>query len=139
VTRTSFPRVLVAVALGSLLSLVVGCRSVSSYPPVPKTLTAAELVAVQAEPLGSIKNPIRCDGVQGERCYVARLRCPSGERPKIEGRFSILERSPYGTILDEYILRCSDWTEPRSIFLDMYHSGVLEERPADGFLVAATD
>jgi len=120
-------------AAAGVLVLVPGCRSVSSIHLAPKTLTAAEIAAIDAEPLGSIKNPVRCDGVQGERCYIVQLRCPSGDRPRIEGRFSIIERSPYGTILDEYILRCPDWQEPRSVFLDMYHAGVVEERPAQDF------
>src|SRR4051812_17205040 len=42
-----------------------------------------ELAAAAAFPLGTLQNPIRVAGPEGERAYLARLRCADGAMPRI--------------------------------------------------------
>ena len=39
---------------------------------------AALVAAAEAHPLGSLENPVRVGGPDGERAYLARLRCTNG-------------------------------------------------------------
>lgn len=104
----------------------------------PRKLSAQEQAKVDAHPLGSRKNPVRCDGPDGERAYVERLRCPTGDAPKFN-RGGAIGPSPYGTMMDAYYVRCPEWQEPRAIAFDMYHDRFLERRAVVGFTIVAAE
>lgn len=98
-----------------------------------KSLSPKQQGKVDAHPLGSLKNPIRCDGPQGQRAYLSRLRCPNGAPPNFN-RGGSVGVGPYGTVLDVYQVRSSDPDSTTDIYMDMYHhEGYVETRPVEGF------
>ena len=52
----------------------------------PEEEMRALAAAADAHPLGTLENPIRVGGPQGERAYLARLRCADGAAPRIGAR-----------------------------------------------------
>jgi hypothetical protein len=90
--------------------------------------------AANDKPLGSSGNPVRANSPTGQRAYIARLRCPSGDTPEILGRINV-GVGIYGAIVDVYTLTCRGIPN-RSLALDMYHDWV-ENRPAEGFTMGA--
>lgn len=95
----------------------------------------AAVAKAASSPLGSVANPVRAQGVAGERDYLARLRCADGQAPEVLGRGSSM-RSPFGGITDIYSLRCNG-AAPTShkIIFDMYHQH-RETRAVPGFTLA---
>ena len=91
--------------------------------------------AAQAYPLGSNENPVRTTAPQGERRYLAALRCPDGRRPNFERRGSG-GAGPYGNIVDFYSVTCNG-QEPSTVVMDMYHGGYIESDPIPGFTIKA--
>lgn len=88
-------------------------------------------------PLGSKLNPVRADMPNGQRAYLARLRCANGTAPTYE-RIGNVGAGVFGSIIDQFDLRCQNSAPLRSIvFMDMYFAGHVETRPADGFKIAA--
>ncbi len=85
-------------------------------------------------PLGSANNPIRTDGVAGERNYLISLSCDDNSTPIFKRRGSV-GIGPYGFILDLYDVECSVDSKPKnySIYMDLYHPGFIEHRPVAGF------
>ena len=99
-------------------------------------LTAAQKAEVAKHPLGSLQNPVLAQGPAGEQAYFARLRCQDGKQPFFERGGSVMERSPYGSIMDVYEVVCD--SPPRyEVFIDMYHPGYVELRPIPGFTIVA--
>lgn len=98
-----------------------------------KKLRAA-IAAAQAHPLGSEKNPVRAKGPEGERAYLARLRCADGSAPAFERQGST-GIGPYHNILDLYSVQCAG-AAPLSIYIDMYHKHV-EPAALPGFTIVA--
>lgn len=92
------------------------------------------IAAAQAYPLGSEKNPVRAKGPEGERAYLARLRCADGSAPAFERQGST-GIGPYHNILDLYAVQCAG-AAPLSVYLDMYHKHV-EPAPLPGFTIVA--
>lgn len=94
---------------------------------------AREVEEAAAHPLGSKDNPVRAQGPQGQRAYLARLRCANLERPAFE-RLGSVGDSRYGNIMDLYRVTCPD-SEPaeREIYMDMYHAGHVEHRAVEGY------
>lgn len=93
------------------------------------------IVAADAYPLGSEKNPVRADMPSGERAYLERLRCSDGNAP-IFDRAGNIGVGAFGSIVDLYILRClSGQPSAASVYVDMYHRGYLEDRPVPGFTI----
>src|SRR5690606_18827437 len=86
-------------------------------------------------PLGSMENPVRVAMPQGERAYLARLRCPDGAAPRFERQGSGGD-SPYGNIVDYYAVECAG-AEPVTVIMDMYHRGHVETRAVPGFTIVA--
>ncbi|MBP6749521.1 MAG: hypothetical protein KA144_07780 [Xanthomonadaceae bacterium] len=80
--------------------------------------------------LGSETNPIRARGPQGQRDYLARLRCANGRAPEFE-RGGSLGLGPYDRIVDLFTLHCENGPV-RQVTMDMYHC-VEETRPIEGF------
>ena len=103
----------------------------------PPGLRGAELEAavVAAAPfaLGSSQNPVRTRGIDGQRAYLARLRCPDRKRPKVLGR-GLGPPSPFGGVGDSYGVTCAG--ARHQIEMDMYHDHV-EPRPVPGFTIVA--
>lgn len=94
------------------------------------------LTNAAAYPLGSRENPVRASMPQGQRAYLARLRCSDVRAPDFarEGSVGV---GPFGNIIDVYMVRC-DGSDPAQtrIFMDMYHKGYAEARPVAGFGMA---
>ena len=60
---------------------------------------ARAVAAASAFPLGTAANPIRVGGPEGERAYIARLRCADGSPPRVGQRGSA-GVGAFGTIVD---------------------------------------
>lgn len=87
-------------------------------------------------PLGSKENPVRADMPDGERAYLARLRC-TNDAPPAWRRVGNLGSGVFGSIVDQYDLRCEGAHPPRTIIvMDMYFRGHVEARAIDGFRIA---
>ncbi|HEX9931848.1 MAG TPA: hypothetical protein VGB08_03315, partial [Allosphingosinicella sp.] len=80
------------------------------------------LAAAAAHPLGTAQNPVRVGGPEGERAYIARLRCADGSRPEVGPRASG-GVGAFGTIVDLYRLDCGRAAPGRvDLVMDMYHA-----------------
>ena len=88
-----------------------------------------------AFPLGTAKNPVRVGGPEGERAYIARLRCGDGSRPKVGQRGSA-GVGAFGTIVDIYPLDCGNAAPGRfGLVMDMYHEEHKEKSAPAGFTI----
>jgi hypothetical protein len=102
-------------------------------PASPEEELRALVAAADAHPLGTIENPIRVGGPQGERAYLARLRCPDGAAPRIGARREA-GIGAFGSIVAAYELSCAG-ADGRLLF-DMYHEEHVETRAPAGFTLA---
>ena len=94
---------------------------------------AAAIVAAEAHPLGTAQNPVRVGGPEGERGYIARLRCADGSRPQVGPRADA-GVGAFGTIVAAYPLDCGEAAPGRTtLVMDMYHSEHAEDRAPPGF------
>lgn len=93
-----------------------------------------DLKELEKYPLGSANNPIRVDGVAGERSYLISLSCNDNSAPSFK-RAGSVGVGPYGFILDLYKVECIDNLEKKmfSIYMDLYHPGYVEKRAVPGF------
>lgn len=80
--------------------------------------------------LGSLENPIRCDGVQGEHDYLACL-CGPGGVPITYAREGSVAGSP-GHIYDLYAVSFAGSPDPIHLHFDMYAKGPREKRAPSG-------
>lgn len=95
------------------------------------------LAAAEAHPLGSRENPVRVGGPQGERAYIARLRCADGRPPRVGARVNA-GIGAFGTIVDLYPLDCGAAAPGRvELLMDMYHEEHRETRAPAGFTIVA--
>lgn len=93
----------------------------------------AQAAAAAAHPLGTPENPVRVGGPDGERAYLARLRCADGQPPRI-GERREAGVGAYGSIVASYALDCGAAAPGRaSLVLDMYHEEHRETRAPAGF------
>jgi len=93
------------------------------------------LAAAAAHPLGSAQNPVRVGGPEGERAYIARLRCADGAAPRVGQRGSA-GVGAFGTIVDVYPLDCGAAAPGHfELILDMYHDEHREDRAPPGFAI----
>ena len=84
-------------------------------------------------PLGSAENPVRAHMPQGQRAYLARLRCADGKAPAFyrEGNFGT---GVYDNIVDGYRVTCEGSVPASSlVYMDMYHAGHVENAAVPGF------
>ena len=96
---------------------------------------AAQAQAAAAHPLGTAENPVRVGGPDGERVYLARLRCADGSTPEIGPRREA-GVGAYGSVVAAYALDCRAAAPGRAtVVLDMYHEEHREDRPAAGFAI----
>ncbi|HYJ51661.1 MAG TPA: hypothetical protein VEW04_00660 [Allosphingosinicella sp.] len=96
----------------------------------PEDEMREQIAAAEAHPLGSAQNPIRVAGPDGERAYLARLRCPGGSVPRIgpRGEGGV---GAYGSVVSAYELGCGD-SISRLLF-DIYQEEHVETRAPAGF------
>jgi hypothetical protein len=92
-------------------------------------IRALEAVA-ETHPLGTVENPIRVGGPDGEQAYLARLRCADGSRPRLGARH---QGGPggFGSVVGAYDIACNG--EPLRLVFDMYHEEHVENRAPAGF------
>lgn len=93
----------------------------------------AVIAAAQSRPLGTMDNPIRVGGPEGEQAYLARLRCGDGSAPQI-GQPSSMGAGAFGSLVDGYVLDCGSAAPGRfTIVMDKYHDEHREDRAPAGF------
>jgi hypothetical protein len=88
------------------------------------------VAAADQHPLGTVENPVRVGGPEGEHVYLGRLRCPDGAAPRIGARRSA-GVGAFGSVVAAYELGCAAGT--RSVVFDMYHEENVETRAPEGF------
>lgn len=138
-------------AIGACALLIAAPAAAQKPPreisPAPEALLAqmglgvsdAELDRAVAEaasfPLGTMRNPVRVGGPEGEHRYIARLRCADGSLPKVGMRGSA-GVGAFGTIVDIYPLDCGAAAPGKTeLVLDMYHEEHVEDRAPAGFTI----
>jgi len=99
----------------------------------------AEIARVEAAaaafPLGSLQNPVRVGGPEGERAYVARLRCADGKPPRA-GIPHPGGADAFGSVADLVPLDCGAAAPGRSeIAVDLYFEEHREDRAPGGFAI----
>jgi hypothetical protein len=95
-----------------------------------------ERAAAATFPLGSLGNPIRVAGPDGERAYLARLRCADNSLPRI-GAQRPGAAGGFGNVVDIAPLDCGAAAPGRAeILLDVYHEERVEAGPPPGFRLA---
>ena len=105
-------------------------REMSSETPEQEM---ARLVAAAATyPLGTIENPVRVGGPEGERAYLARLSCADGAPIRVGAR-SEAGQGGFGAIAGAYAVACGGTT--RRIVFDMYHQEHVENAAPPGFAI----
>lgn len=87
--------------------------------------------------LGSAENPVRCNGPEGQRRYLSRLRGPDGQPVRFE-RLGNVGSGVYGNIVDLYIVESADGSTRKEVFMDMYFPGHVENKPVEGFTIVGT-
>ena len=98
---------------------------------------AEAIAAAATHPLGTRENPVRVGGPEGERAYIARLRCANGEAPRV-GERSAAGVGAFGTVVNAWALDCGSAAPGRtSLVMDMYHEEHVEERAPPGFTIVA--
>lgn len=96
---------------------------------------AAAIAAAANHPLGSLENPVRVGGPDGERNYVARLRCADGSTPRIAQQ-TAGGVGAFGTVVDALTLDCAAAAPGRTtLMMDMYHEEHVEDRAPPGFSI----
>lgn len=90
------------------------------------------IAAAAAYPLGSVDNPVRVGGPEGERAYIARLRCGDGAPLRVGAR-NDSGVGAFGTVTAAYTVSCGGTT--RRIVFDMYHEEHREDRAPPGFAI----
>lgn len=96
----------------------------------PEDEMRALALAADRHPLGTVENPVRVGGPEGERAYLARLRCADGEAPRIGGR-SDAGTGAFGSVVAAYQVSCAG--QAGRIVFDMYHAEHVESRAPAGF------
>jgi hypothetical protein len=86
--------------------------------------------AADAHPLGTVENPVRVGGPEGEHAYLGRLRCADGAAPRIGARREG-GVGAFGSVVGVYEVACGSQTG--QIAFDMYHEEHVETRAPAGF------
>jgi hypothetical protein len=82
--------------------------------------------------LGSIENPVKCDGVTGELIYLDNLVTADGEPIQFKRVRSLSIAN--GKILDEYIIKHSSNKMNMTVYFDMYHPKYNENEIIEGLV-----
>lgn len=107
-------------------------RLVAGTSLIPDAAEDPIIAAAAAFPLGSVENPVRVGGPEGERAYLARLRCSDGSSPRLGDR-SNGGVGAFGSVVAAYLLRCGGTAT--NLVMDMYHDGHVEDRPPPGLTI----
>jgi hypothetical protein len=102
-------------------------------PASPEEEMSQLIAAADQHPLGSLENPVRVAGPDGERAYLARLHCPDGASARIGARREA-GVGPYGAVVGAYEVACAAGTS--RIVFDMYQEEHQERRAPAGFTLA---
>ena len=96
---------------------------------------ARELDTATAFPVGTLRNPVRVAGPDGERAYLARLRCGDNSLPRI-GAQRPGGTGAFGNVVDLVSADCGGAAPAHAdILIDVYQEEhVLEAAPA-GFRI----
>lgn len=143
-------RILVfALAAAALSAPVTAQKPPREESPAPRDLLAdvgsgnsdeelaRAIAAANAFPLGTVENPVRVGGPEGERAYIARLRCSNDAVPKI-GERSAAGIGAFGSVVSSYVLDCGGAAPGRvNLVMDMYHEENRENRAPPGFRIDA--
>lgn len=133
-----FPALLLVAAPAAAQDL--GARTTAPQSHLPAAGLApgqddlsAAIAAAEAHPLGSLANPIRVGGPEGERVYLFRLRCAEGGVPRVgeRGEGGV---DAFGTLAGVYAVTCPAGTV--QLHFDMYHEEHVEDRAPAGFTIA---
>jgi hypothetical protein len=89
--------------------------------------------AANQHPLGTIANPIRVGGPEGEHAYLGRLRCADGSQLRIGARHDA-GIGGFGSVVGAYEVSCAG--VPTQIAFDMYQEEHVETRAPAGFTLA---
>jgi hypothetical protein len=102
-------------------------------PASPEEEMSRLIAAADQHPLGSQENPIRVAGPDGERTYLAHLRCADGSPARVGARHEA-GIGPYGSVTGAYDVTCAG-VSGRLVF-DMYEEEHREVRAPAGFTLA---
>ena len=100
-------------------------------PASPEEEMSRLIAAADQHPLGSLENPVRVAGPEGERAYLARLRCADGGAVRVGSRREA-GVGPYGSVVGAYDVACASAPGGRIVF-DMYEEEHQETRAPAGF------
>lgn len=131
----------------ALLAVPAAAQPPREQSPAPREMLAAvgagnsdqaladAITAAAMHPLGTVQNPIRVAGPEGERAYLARLRCADGRAPGIGVR-TAAGVGAFGSLVDSYALDCGAAAPGRvGLVLDKYHEENPERRAPAGFRI----
>jgi len=91
------------------------------------------IAEADAHPLGTAQNPIRVAGPEGERAYLAHLRCADGATIRVGDRHDA-GVGAYGSVVGAWDVACGP-ASGRLVF-DMYQAENVETRAPAGFTIA---
>lgn len=91
------------------------------------------VAAADAFPLGTLENPVRVGGPEGERAYLGHLRCADGAAPRV-GTRGDAGIGAFGSVAAAYEVSCGA-AAGRLVF-DMYHAEHVETRAPAGFTLS---
>ena len=99
------------------------------------TEVASAIAAASASPLGSLQNPVRVEGPEGARAYVARLRCADGSAPRV-GASAPAGVGAFGSVTEAFPLDCGKAAPGKfTAIVDIYHEGHVERHAPAGFTI----
>jgi hypothetical protein len=98
----------------------------------PEQEMARLVAAAAAYPLGTVENPIRVGGPEGERAYLARLSCADGSPIRVGAR-SESGMGGFGAVTAAYAISCGGTT--RRLVFDMYHQEHVENQAPPNFSI----
>jgi hypothetical protein len=102
-------------------------------PASPEEEMSQAIAAAEQHPLGSLENPVRVAGPDGERAYLARLHCADGNAVRVGARREA-GVDPYGSVAGAYEVICG--RETSRLVFDMYQEEHQETRAPAGFTLA---
>ena len=105
----------------------------SGLAPGQDDLQAA-IAAAAAHPLGTLENPVRVGGPEGELAYLARLRCADGSSPRV-GSQEDAGVDAFGSVARAYQLTCGG--RVTRVVFDIYHEEHVEGAAPPGFTIQA--
>ena len=98
---------------------------------------ARAIAAASTFPLGSVQNPVRVGGPQGQQAFLLRLRCEDGSRPTV-GQGADAGPGGFGSGVQRFQLDCGSAAPGKQdLMLDKYHQEHRETRAPAGFVLHA--